>query len=87
MNYIIIIKKSSKKEISKLPSKYKTQMIEAIRELIKPNHNLDVKPILNMVNTYRLRVGKYRVLYYLDKKENTITIWRVGHRSIAYRDL
>lgn len=87
MSYLITIKKSSKKEISKLPKKIQLQIIEAIRTLTTINHNLDVKPIKNMPNTYRLRVGNYRILFYQDEEENSITIWRVSHRSTAYRDL
>lgn len=87
MIYIVTIKKSSRKELSKLPKKIQNQLIETIRELSKVVHNLNVKPIQNMPNTFRLRVGKYRVLFYKDDKEGVIIIWRIGHRSIAYRGL
>ncbi|HUL36193.1 MAG TPA: type II toxin-antitoxin system RelE/ParE family toxin [Thermodesulfobacteriota bacterium] len=34
---------------------------------------------------YRYRYGRYRVLYAIDRKENTILILRVGKRKEIYK--
>ena len=34
---------------------------------------------------YRIRISKYRVLYEIDDRAKTVTIYRVKHRSQAYR--
>lgn len=34
---------------------------------------------------YRLRIGKYRILYDIDDQTKTVTIHRVQHRKQAYR--
>lgn len=34
---------------------------------------------------YRIRIGKYRVLYTVDDQTKSITIYRVKHGSQAYR--
>ncbi len=34
---------------------------------------------------YRIRVGDYRIIYTLDTKNKKITIFRIRHRSKAYR--
>ena len=35
--------------------------------------------------SYRVRVGSYRILYDINDKENTIDIYEVVHRKDAYR--
>jgi len=35
--------------------------------------------------TYRLRVGRYRVVYQIDDRERTVTVEYVRHRGSAYR--
>ncbi len=34
---------------------------------------------------YRIRVGRYRILYEVDDRTKSVTIYRVKHRSQAYR--
>lgn len=34
---------------------------------------------------YRIRIGDYRVIYIVDKKNKTITIIKIGHRKEIYR--
>lgn len=43
----------------------------------------DIKRLTNFTPEYRLRVGNYRVLFELT--HNTIVIYRILHRSHAYR--
>lgn len=35
----------------------------------------------------RLRVGDYRVLYWLDRPQETLKVYRIQHRSEVYRHL
>jgi len=35
-------------------------------------------------NAWRVRVGKYRILYCIDDQERQITIYRIGHRRDVY---
>jgi mRNA interferase RelE/StbE len=36
-------------------------------------------------NLYRLRVGKYRIIYEIDKATSVVTIAKVEHRKSVYR--
>lgn len=36
---------------------------------------------------YRIRKGKYRILYAINDKESVIRIYRIGHRREVYRGL
>ena len=37
------------------------------------------------LNSYRLRVGNYRILYVIDDAEALVTVFAVGHRREVYR--
>ena len=39
----------------------------------------------NLVGLYKLRVGDYRVIYEIVRKEKTIVIHAIGHRREIYR--
>ena len=34
---------------------------------------------------YRIRIGDYRVIYLINKKDQTITIIKIGHRRDIYK--
>lgn len=38
-------------------------------------------------SAYRIRVGRYRVIYDVDDGDRTVTILRAGHRRDVYRRL
>lgn len=51
--------------------------------------NLDnIKPVVlsaNLDGLYKLRVGDYRVIYEILRKEQTVVIHLIGHRREVYR--
>ena len=42
---------------------------------------------LKGINVWSLRIGKYRVLYEIDKEKKKILIITIGHRKDVYRRL
>ena len=81
----IVIKKSAQKELDSLPKGDQVRIVEAIRSLVSEEG--DIKAIKNMIDTFRLRVGRYRVIFHADSERSLITIWRIAHRKVAYRNL
>jgi len=49
-----------------------------------PWREFDVKKIEGGENTYRIRVGDFRVVYFLDKANRTIHILKVERRGKVY---
>jgi len=43
-----------------------------------------VKKLRGGGNRYRIREGKYRILYEVNKKNKTIVIYRIKLRKVAY---
>ena len=43
--------------------------------------NYDIKKLKGYKNTYRIRVGKYRIIYYVDFKNKKIYVLSILHRK------
>lgn len=84
MNYEIYIKKSAEKELEAIPEKIHDKMIKCILALSRnPRPKLSKK--LHAHEGYRLRIGKYRILYIINDKEKKIEIISVLLQKDAYR--
>lgn len=83
--YKVEVKKSALKEIEKLDRSVSGQIfsrIEALSQNPHPPHSLK---LCGSEHSYRLRVGRYRILYQLDISLKTIIVYAVGHRKDIYR--
>ena len=83
----IIFKKSAYKEYKKLPKRYQLKISELLNILqINPlSEVLQIRKIQNQNNCYRIRIGDYRVVYSLHKKQLIVEVIRVGHRQDIYQ--
>jgi mRNA interferase RelE/StbE len=82
--YQIKFSRSARKELEALDAALVNRIfprIEALRNEPRPS---GCRKLVGSENTWRIRVGDYRVLYSLDDKSNTIDIIAVRHRSKAY---
>jgi len=71
------------KYYSKLPSNYKILINLALLKLAE-ELPVDLKPIIGVKDIYRIRVGKFRILF-KTIGENTILIFKIGSRGDAYK--
>ena len=85
MSYIIFITPSARRQLKKFPA-------EVIREIrlgldilaIDPYRDeVDVKKLQGR-NGFRLRVGKYRVIYELENRKLIIQVMEIAHRKDIY---
>lgn len=78
----IFFSKTSIKYLSKLEKQVRTNIIQAIEGL--PDKG-DIRKMRgrSIQNIYRLRVGKYRILY--NQKEDTVKILDIDTRGDIYR--
>ena len=76
---------SATKEIQKIQKNDRKNILEAIEALTENPFHRGVKKIVNMESTYRIRVGRYRVVYSVFEKLLVVEIIRVRHRREAYR--
>lgn len=82
--YEIIFSRKSAKFISALPQNYKNKIKEILAILKENPYAYPYKKIRGETNLYRIRVGKYRILYEINKKQSQIIILKVDKRERVY---
>ncbi len=84
-SYRIVIKKSAAKEIERIEKKDRIRVIEKIRSLASDPHPAGSKKLSGQ-EKYRIRQGKYRILYQVLDGELVINVVKVGHRRDIYKN-
>ncbi len=84
MSYSLKIKGSALKEIGELPKDDRARVVAAIDGLANNPHQ---GTLLKGRHTglRRIRVGRYRVLYEVQRTALVVLVLRVGHRRDVYR--
>ena len=82
--YTIKITKSTKKDLDALDDRMYIRIDRNIQGLRNDPLPWGVKKLRGAENRYRIREGKYRILYEVDQTNKTIVIYRVKLRKVAY---
>ncbi|MBI4843903.1 MAG: type II toxin-antitoxin system RelE/ParE family toxin [Nitrospirae bacterium] len=82
MRYEIEIRKRAEKDLALIPKSDAQHVVDAIFAM-EEGLTGDIKKLTDFSPEYRLRVGKWRVLFEVFK--NKIIIYRIIHRKEAYR--
>jgi mRNA interferase RelE/StbE len=84
--YKVSIKNSALKEIQQIPKAFRVKIIEAIDSLaVNPRPN-GVKKLESFRNSYRVRVGQYRIVYEIEDDKLIVEVVKVGNRKEVYRN-
>ncbi|MFH1350493.1 MAG: type II toxin-antitoxin system RelE/ParE family toxin [Pseudomonadota bacterium] len=88
MNWQIEIKPSAEKQYLKLDRKTRRRIKEALRELElsdDPFRQESVRPLTGKLHgDFRLRVGKWRVLFSPDRSRHSLYVYAIIPRGDAY---
>ena len=82
--YRVYFKPSAEKELRSLPKNIAESAILKIDTLTE-NPRPRISKKLKGEDSYRLRIGNYRMVYNIDDKNKTITVFRIRHRKDVYR--
>ena len=82
--YRIEIKKSAVKELSQIPKKDLVKIVKNINSLADNPRPRGSKK-LSREEKYRIRYGKYRILYLIEDDLLIIYVIKVAHRKDIYR--
>lgn len=82
--YKIFFKKSVRKDLSTIPKNILKKILSRINSLGEEPRPEGCEKLTGQ-ERYRLRQGKYRILYSIQDDELTIWIVKVGHRKDVYR--
>ncbi|HEY9162068.1 MAG TPA: type II toxin-antitoxin system RelE/ParE family toxin [Desulfomonilia bacterium] len=82
--YNIFFKESVEKDLRAIPKKDLQKILSRIEALAKdprpPGHEK-----LSGQEKYRIRQGRYRIIYSIQDRELTVWVVKVGHRKNVYR--
>jgi len=84
--YVIEFKKSVDKELRKLATGIRKQIISKILKLSTQPYPSSSTKLLGSTGLYRIRHTNYRVIYQVDGDKLIVLVVKVGHRKEVYRD-
>jgi mRNA interferase RelE/StbE len=83
--YEVRAAQSADKDIQALPSEIRKRIEDAIRGLASNPFPSGCKKLQGERNRFRVRVGKYRIIYSVDTKQRIVRVEKVRLSSEAYR--
>ncbi len=81
----VIAGKAVRRKLEQIPNPDKGRIIQAIEKLKDNMDLLDIKPMVNR-DDYRLRVGKWRLIFELREEEEIIFIRALDSRGGIYKN-
>ena len=83
--YHVFLEKKASKQFEKLSVDARSRVVDALHTLRDEgfSRRLDVVKLRGYKDQYRLRVGKYRILFEL-RPERTIVVYAILPRKVAY---
>jgi mRNA interferase RelE/StbE len=83
--YEILLSKAARKQLKVLPAFVHNTIIEEITNLSLNPRPAGCVKLKGYRNSYRIRVGDYRVIYEIEDKVLRILVIAVGHRKDSYK--
>ena len=82
--YKVIVSKTANKELADLPTQAVNRIIPAIRNLGEDPRPPGCRKLKSREDTWRIRIGDYRVVYTVDDVVRIVDVRGVGHRKDIY---
>lgn len=81
--YKLLISPKAEKSLKKLKIDHQKAMLEALGEI--SDDPFVGKPLTReLTGRFSLRVGVYRIIYSVNRKDKTVRVFTAGHRSTVY---
>ena len=86
-SYRVAIKRTAAKEIESITQKkVRRQLIDRIGKLSANPRPLGCEKLSGQHARYRIRQGRYRILYEIQDRELVVFVVKVAHRREVYRN-
>ena len=82
--YKVYFRESVEKDVRIIPKKDVNKILQRIKLLTTEPRPLGCEKLTGQ-ERYRLRQGRYRIVYSIQDKELTVWIVKIGHRKDIYR--
>jgi mRNA interferase RelE/StbE len=83
-SYSLYFKESVQKDFEGIPKKELRKILNRIRSLAGDPRPQGCEKLTGQ-NRYRVRQGRYRIVYAVQDEERTVIVVKVGHRKDIYR--
>lgn len=84
MTLEVRLSKRAKKELLALQEPIHSRILERLERLSRDPFPQGVAKLQGRIDTFRIRVGDYRILYEVLLKENLVLIEKIDHRGSVY---
>ncbi len=85
MSYSVLLAGCARRELANLPAEIVARIDQQIMSLGENPRPPGCKKLRTQTPmAWRVRVGKYRILYCIDDHKRQITLYRIGHRREVY---
>lgn len=85
MAYGLVLTRAARKDLVRLPKDVLERADPTILALAHNPRPFGSEKLQGFENLYRIRVGKYRIVYEIDKAGSIVTIAKIEHRKDVYR--
>jgi mRNA interferase RelE/StbE len=85
VSYEVEITPAAKRQIKKLPNDVQQKVVAKLEELVFEPRPDGVTKLQGWDNLYRVRLGKYRIIYEIQDSLLLVTVVKVKHRQDVYR--
>ncbi|NQS97544.1 MAG: type II toxin-antitoxin system RelE/ParE family toxin [candidate division Zixibacteria bacterium] len=83
MKYEVELKPQAIKDLKQITKTDARRVFDGLENL-KDDLKGDVKQLTNFTPEFRLRIGKYRILFEIES-DNNVVVYRIIHRKDAYK--
>jgi len=86
--YEILYNPDIEKQLDKIPDKIHGHIDDTILKLAENPRPYGSMKLVQHTDIYRIRVGDYRIVYYVNDKDKIVIVARVAHRTErTYKDI
>jgi mRNA interferase RelE/StbE len=79
------ISRSAERQLGRLPREDQLRVARAMLALAEEPFPRGARKLVGYDDVYRVRVGRYRVLYSVDDDALIVLVLKIGHRKDVYR--
>ena len=84
-SYEIEISLTAERQLRKLPEKDQLRVVRAVLLLTEEPRPRGSRKLAGYDDVFRIRVGRFRVLYSVSESRLIILVLKIGHRKSIYR--
>ncbi len=85
--YNVFYTSAAARALKHLPREVIADIRTAVEGLAANPRTLHTEKLEGYPHAYRLRIGRYRLLYTIEDEARRVTVYRVAHRKESYRNL